>query len=47
VIGLIAKEYGYTLDYIASLTDLQVSFLLGWLEWYWEKQRPRKKVRKF
>jgi len=31
---LIAHEFGYTLDYVMSLTPSQVAFLLSWLEWF-------------
>ncbi|MEM2424317.1 MAG: hypothetical protein QXO15_00945 [Nitrososphaerota archaeon] len=43
LIGLIAHEYGYTLDYIASLTLEQILFLSAWLEWFHEKTTGRVK----
>jgi hypothetical protein len=33
LIGLIAHEYGYTLEYIGQLTPFQFNFLVSWLNW--------------
>ncbi len=41
MIGFIAHEYGYTLDYIATLTPFQFTFLVEWLGWFNKKLNRR------
>jgi hypothetical protein len=42
-VGLIAHEYGYTLEYIGGLSLFQFKFLLDWIKWLDKKMAKRVK----
>jgi len=37
MIGLVAREYGYSFEVIGELTAFQFMFLVEWLNWWGRK----------
>ena len=40
-VGLVAHEYGYTLEYIMGLTPFQISYLVSVVGWIAKLKRDR------